>query len=173
MATDSAGRVHLALVTQTTEEPVVYQLVHLEWDGQRWSEPEAVFTTEDVPEWPRLTIGGGNQVFLAWFVRAKEDLFAVGGGRYKIWASHMRADAPPVAPTPLPTALPATATPTLPPATPTRMFGDVQSPDASSGLTGRPNIDAGAVSAMLAAGLPAVAWLALVVLGVRRMKRRT
>lgn len=171
MATDSAGRVHLALVTQTTTEPVVYRLVHLEWDGDRWSAPETVFETEDVPEWPRLAIGGGNNVFLAWFVRAKEDLFAVGGGRYKVWAAHMRADAPRFAPTPPPTPIPPTPTPLPPTATPP--FTQTSTGGATDGVSGRPNLDAGAVTVMAIAALPAVLWLAIVILGVRRVKRKT
>jgi sugar lactone lactonase YvrE len=173
MVTDSAGRVHLALVTQTTEAPIIYQVVHLEWDGTSWSQPEPVFVTEDVPEWPRLAIGGGNQVFLTWFVRAKDDLFALSAGRYKVWAAHMRADAPHVAPTPPPTRTPALPTPTAAPPSPTPFFVNVPGDGPPDGLSGRPNLDANAVSNMLVAALPAAVWLGLVALGVRRLRRRT
>lgn len=170
-ATDSAGHIHLALVTQTDEiTSTQYSLVHLEWDGLRWSAPEAVFTSEDLPEWPRLAIGGGNQVFLTWFVRPKEEIWT--GGHYTVWASHMEADAPRIVPTPLPTPLPS-PTPTPPPLTPTptplplppRINGE------QGGISGRPNLDYSAVATMAMAALPAMLWLA-VVIGVRRFRHK-
>lgn len=170
-ATDSAGHVHLALVTQTDNITTTqYSLVHLEWDGLRWSAPETVFTSEDLPEWPRLAIGGGNQVFLTWFVRPKEEIWT--GGHYTVWAAHMEADAPRIISTPRPTPLP-TATPTPIPSTPTptsvplppRMYGE------QGEIGGRPNLDYGAVATMAMAALPAMLWLA-VVIGVRRFRHR-
>ncbi len=170
-ATDSAGHIHLALVSQTTEVTTTqYSLVHLEWDGLRWSAPEAVFTSEDLPEWPRLAIGGGNQVFLTWFVRPKEAIWT--GGRYTVWAAHMEADAPHVvAPTPAPSLLPS-PTPTsapLPPI-PTPTPGPLLGGGGQGNVTGRPNLDYGAVTLMAIAALPAALWLAAVVLGVRRVR---
>jgi len=169
--TDSAGHIHLALVSQTTEVTTTqYSLVHLEWDGLRWSAPEAVFTSEDLPEWPRLAIGGGNQVFLTWFVRPKEAIWT--GGHYTVWAAHMEADAPHVAPTAAPSLLPSptpTPAPPLPTLTPTP--GPLLGGGGQGDVTGRPNLDYGAVTLMAIAALPAALWLAAVALGVRRVRR--
>jgi len=170
-ATDSAGHVHLALVTQTDEiTSTQYSLVHLEWDGLRWSAPEAVFTSEDLPEWPRLAIGGGNQVFLTWFVRPKEEIWS--GGHYTVWASHMEADAPRIVSTPLPTPLPSpTPTPILPTPTSTPLPLPPRVNGEEEEIGGRPNLDYGAVVTMAMAALPAMLWLA-VVIGVRRFRHR-
>lgn len=169
--TDSAGHVHLALVTQTDNITMTqYSLVHLEWDGLRWSAPEAVFTSEDLPEWPRLAIGGGNQVFLTWFVRPKEEIWS--GGRYTVWASHMEADAPRILSTPLPTPLPSpTPTPVLPTPTPTPLSLPPRVNGGQGEINGRLNLDYGAVATMAMAALPTVIWLA-VVIGVRRVRRK-
>ncbi len=170
-ATDSAGHVHLALVTQTNEiTSTQYSLVHLEWDGLRWSAPEAVFTSEDLPEWPRLAIGGGNQVFLTWFVRPKEEIWS--GGHYTVWASHMEADAPRIVSTPLPTPQPSpTPTPIPPTPTPTPLPLPPRSNEEQGAIGGRPNLDYGAVATMAMAALPAMIWLA-VVIGVRRFRHK-
>lgn len=170
-ATDSAGHVHLALVTQTDEiTSTQYSLVHLEWDGLRWSAPEAVFTSEDLPEWPRLAIGGGNQVFLTWFVQPKEEIWS--GGRYTVWASHMEADAPRIVSTPLPTPLPSpTPTPVPPTSTPTPLPLPPYIGGEQGEIGGRPNLDYGAVATMAMAALPAMLWLA-VVIGVRRFRHK-
>mgnify|MGYP005846973835 CR=1 FL=1 len=170
-ATDSAGHVHLALVTQTDEiTSTQYSLVHLEWDGLRWSAPEAVFASEDLPEWPRLAIGGGNQVFLTWFVRPKEEIWSVG--HYTVWASHMEADAPRIVSTPLPTPLPSpTPTPVPPTSTPTPLPLPPHIGGEQGEIGGRPNLDYSAVATMAMAALPAMLWLA-VVIGVRRFRHK-
>lgn len=170
-ATDSAGHVHLALVTQTDEiTSTQYSLVHLEWDGLRWSAPETVFTSEDLPEWPRLAIGGGNQVFLTWFVRPKEEIWS--GGHYTVWASHMEADAPRIVSTPLPTPLPSpTPTPVPPTSTPTPLPLPPHIGGEQGEIGGRPNLDYGAVATIAMAALPAMLWLA-VVIGVRRFRHK-
>jgi len=170
-ASDSAGHVHLALVTQTDNITATqYSLVHLEWDGLRWSAPEAVFTSEDLPEWPRLAIGGGNQVFLTWFVRPKEEIWS--GGHYTVWASHMQADAPRIISTPPPTPTPSpTPTPVPPPPTPTPLSLPPRTDEGGGDIRGRPNLDYSAVATMALAALPAMLWLA-VVIGVRRFRHK-
>jgi hypothetical protein len=91
--------------------------LHLLWTGEAWSEPEAVTTIEeDAPEWPRLSIGAGNQLHLVWFVRNKAAIFDSDNAQYQVWYARGEAQAPTVTtlagwPTPTPTAVSATATP--------------------------------------------------------------
>jgi len=68
MATDSAGRIHLAMIGYPEGEPAM-SLLHSEWLGYGWSDPEVVMSaaTAPFPEWPRLAIGEGNRLHLVWF----------------------------------------------------------------------------------------------------------
>jgi hypothetical protein len=68
MATDSAGRLHLAMVAYP-EGQLAMALLHSEWLGYGWGAPEIVAygATAPFPEWPRLAIGEGNRLHLVWF----------------------------------------------------------------------------------------------------------
>lgn len=124
-ATDSAGRLHLVLVGRTVEKnPKAMDVLHLTWDGTAWSTPEVIAnypvvgsdnfgnTVGDFPEWPRISIGNGNQLHVTWFVRDAGNLFG-DTASYQIIYSHRTIDAPPLSIVIWPTATP-TLVPTQP-----------------------------------------------------------
>jgi hypothetical protein len=125
IAADAAGHLHLVLVGQNPQAVVAKidqnSVYHLEWDGATWSEPTPIFTTiGDVPEWPRIAVGQGNQLNVVWFIRDKANVWSSDTGKYEIWYTRGSSSAPAVAPiswptpTPTPTSV-AAATPTLTP----------------------------------------------------------
>jgi len=118
MVTDSAGRVHLAVVGYPTGSDWL-GLLHSVWDGQGWSMPAVVTAAPPVPEYaayasaaqddsqalpllsppypeyPRLAVSRGNRLHLVWFGgdRPSVDRVAVG-----IWYSTLLTEAPEQAP---------------------------------------------------------------------------
>jgi hypothetical protein len=135
MATDGAGNLHLVLVGRIAADQKTLSVLHLTWDGNAWSKPEAITTLMgDVPEWPRIAVGLGNQLHVVWFVRDAENVWKSDSGKYRIWYARGTSSAPPATPavwptptqtptpkavasrvpTPTPTLLP-TPTPTLDP----------------------------------------------------------
>jgi hypothetical protein len=137
MATDAAGHVHLTFIgnrsdfVQSPNDKPTFSVMHVAWDGSKWTEPEIITQVKgDVPEWPRIAVGLGNQVHVTWFTRDEANVFgnvALGAAErfgYKVWYSQRTVDAPAIAPiiyptsTPVPTATPEplvqAAEPTLP-----------------------------------------------------------
>ncbi len=95
MATDSAGNVHFVMVGRKTEDANALSLLHLVWDGFRWSPAETITTLQgDVPEWPRLAIGNGNKLHLVWFVREEAHIWSADPEHYQIWYAQRTTDAP-------------------------------------------------------------------------------
>ena len=114
MAVDSAGVVHLISVGRTTQDQAVLSVVHTTWNGS-WGSPEIVHTqqpgpTGDYPQWPRIAIGEGNKVHVAWYLRrgglqrfnSDEEI-----PNYEIWYSTASVNAPFIPPQPVPTLAPA------------------------------------------------------------------
>ncbi len=127
MATDSDGNVHLVLVGRTAKDQQSLSVLHLSWDGSTWSEPEIITTlVGDVPEWPQLAIGNGNQLHVAWFVRPQAEIWT-GGGKYQIWYAHGVSSASAIPAVIWPTL---TSTPTLltPTSTPFRLASPTPTP---------------------------------------------
>ena len=111
MATDNAGVVHLVLVGRTFLQRSL-SVLHMTWNGSAWSKPEAIATFRgDVPEWPRLAIGGGNRLYVTWFVRDEAEIWS-GGGDYRIWYAQSLSAAPAATPVVLPSLTPALLAPT-------------------------------------------------------------
>lgn len=99
LATDSAGNTHLVMVGRITPDEESVRLLHLVWNGSAWSNPETIRRYEgDQPEWPRLTIGLGNQLHLVWFVRDKASIFLSEAGKYVVYYARATADSPALAP---------------------------------------------------------------------------
>jgi hypothetical protein len=123
MATDSAGSVHLVLVGKATDERGTLDVIHLNWNGIDWSEPEVITSyLGDAPEWPRIAVANGNQLHVVWFVRDEDHIFDSDRGDYYVWYSQRTINAPAIEPITFPTATPApiiTPTPTYAPPTPT------------------------------------------------------
>jgi BNR repeat-like domain len=113
MVTDAAGHVHLALVAYSgnADSP---DLLHVEWDGQRWARVSVVSHAPPFPEYPKLAIAEGNRLSLVWF---GGDRLSVDRKPTGIWYSTLQTDAPHVvshaaaaSPTPI-TRAPAPITP--------------------------------------------------------------
>lgn len=103
MAVDSAGRVHLVMVGRRLLEQPNSELIHLVWNGSGWSAPSVIASyTGDMPEWPRIAVGLGNQLHVVWFVRDAENLFNSDAGNYQVWYATSTTDSPPIAPVAVP-----------------------------------------------------------------------
>ena len=110
MATDSLGNLHLVIVGRITELQKSLNVLDLVWDGTEWTKPDIVATyTGDVPEWPRVAVGNGNQIHVVWFVRDEAHIWDSGSGRYRVWYSKGEADAPFVNSVAIPTITPTSA----------------------------------------------------------------
>jgi hypothetical protein len=100
MATDSAGRLHLAMVAYP-EGQLAMALLHSEWLGYSWGAPETVAfgATAPYPEWPRIAIGEGNRLHLVWFGGSAASVDRVPVG---IWYSSKVTTAPHLTAQPIP-----------------------------------------------------------------------
>ena len=131
-AIDSAGKVHLVFVGQCKLNQEGLDLIHLTWDGTSWSEPDIV--TEyygDVPEWPQIVVGLGNQLHVVWFTRDAKHIWTSDDGEavYQIKYARGLADAPAVDPEAypyqLPTKQPGPTATAMPTASPTAMIASL------------------------------------------------
>lgn len=105
-AGDSAGHVHVLLLGRFSPQEEALNVIHAEWDGRQWLPPTRVFASTDPPEWPRIALGGGNQLVGVWFTRDKEHVWDTVNGRYQIWASSLQTTSPAQTPVPLPSRVP-------------------------------------------------------------------
>ncbi len=126
MATDSAGNVHLVLAGRSEADSETTCLLHVVWNGTRWLTPEIIAEwVEQVPEWPRIAIGLGNEVHVVWFLRDLEGVWDDEADvRFTVWYARATAAAPAIPPATArpPAAGTAAATPSsepLPALTPT------------------------------------------------------
>jgi len=167
LAVDSAGHLHLLMVgfvEPNDQERVNPWLLHLVWNGRSWSQPRVVMGGELYPEWPRLVLGAGKHLHAAWHTRSKEDLFRSEKARYRVWYSSLHTDAPEATALPFFTPVP-TAAPTLVAATavpPTATPLPAQALEAPT-LPGRPKWEQSALTTILLAMLPVLAFVGLVV----------
>lgn len=120
MAVDADGIIHLVLVGRLTGLAGSLQILHLAWDGIKWSEPDVIETySGDAPEWPRIAISEGNKLNVVWFLRDAEHVWDTVNGNYTIWFSQLQTSAtgiipkirPTRTPTPIVTEQPGIATP--------------------------------------------------------------
>ena len=103
MATDSAGRVHLVLVGRRAVEQTQAELIRITWDGSGWSQPDVIAAYGgDMPEWPRIAVGLGNELHVVWFVRDVGSLFNSDAGNYRVWYSTRTVDSEAIAPVDVP-----------------------------------------------------------------------
>lgn len=167
MAVDSAGIIHLVAVGRLSlpEDSGVY---HLTWDGSSWSEPEAIYTGEGWPEWPRIAIAQGNKMHVVWFVRNQ---LGTGGGLYKIYYSTSLTDAPELALVPTPTPSPTPAPPTPTPEPTRQSLPDFTGVDVQVDPT-RLRTENDDVSQLALAMTPLVVLLGAVVVVARSIRRR-
>jgi hypothetical protein len=169
MEFDGAGNAHLLAVGFRTESKgSIPALLHLVWDGQRWSDPEVIYEGPLYPEWPRLAIAEGNRLHAVWFSRVV--LYGDDVDIKQIWYSTKQLGGPAVAPPPLftPTALPtATPAPTMPPA-PT---SPPRQALAARGLEAPLTWERSSIDMVGVALLPVAGLLALLVVGARLFRR--
>ncbi|MDW8068676.1 MAG: sialidase family protein [Anaerolineae bacterium] len=110
VAADSRG--HLHFVVSGRNSPTGRQAIfRLEWDGTSWLEPEQVSPYEGYPEFPRIAVGLGNTLHVAWY--SKQWSGYEEGQEMRLWYSARKIPAPAWTPAPLPT-------PTETPPPPTR-----------------------------------------------------
>lgn len=134
--------------------------------------PSACQKVQRYPEWPRIAVGLGNQLEVAWFTRNVKDRYTSDYAEYQVWYSARQIDAPAVAPV----APPPTATPPPTPA-PTATLVPTPMPTLSAQAASAPLLEerlAWEGPGMLAVGLsalPALGFVALVV-GVARLRAR-
>lgn len=108
-ATDSAGHIHLLVLGRLSSQEKYLGLIHLVWNGSEWSSSNRIYASSDPPEWPRIDVGAGNQIYATWFTRDERHINDSERGRYKIWVSSYQASAPSQTPAPLPTPTPTSA----------------------------------------------------------------
>ncbi|MDW8232059.1 MAG: sialidase family protein, partial [Roseiflexaceae bacterium] len=124
MATDGEGNVHLLVVGYpTTMSGIVpgavpSMVLHLMWNGSRWSLPEIVSANEFYPEWPVIAVSSGNTLHAVWYTRRGDGMAADERDRYRVWYSSRQLDLPETAPLPLFTPTPTAAFIAVPTATP-------------------------------------------------------
>jgi hypothetical protein len=90
-----------SILLETPSVPrIPLSVLHVEWDGTAWSQPEAITTIfGDVPEWPRIAVGLGNQLHVVWFIRDEAHIWDSGGGtEYQVFYSKSLSSAPAVNP---------------------------------------------------------------------------
>ncbi len=175
MAADSQGHLHMVMVGRTNETQKSLSVMGLVWNGEAWSRPGIVTTIEgDVPEWPRLSIGNGNQLNLVWFRRNKAGIFKSDEGQYSIWYARAEAEASNVPAIIFPTYTPDPAiTPTAesapsetqPAAAPTRLV-------INQGEPIKVYTEANYLMIALQSMLPVVALVVIVVIAAVRMRSR-
>lgn len=108
LGVDSSGVVHLVMVGRRSLEQQDLALLHLQWDGSGWTQPETIVRYDDrYPEWPRLAIGLGNVLHVVWFVRSSTDVFRSDSGNYEVYYSRSVTESPAVAPITPPAGAPA------------------------------------------------------------------
>lgn len=175
MAADSAGNVHFVFVGRSLDYRAGQQLIHLVWtplDGA-WVEAQIIAAYRgDVPEWPRLTVSGGNHLHLVWYVRDRYHVFDSDNGRYQVWYAHTEVDAPPKGlsiepsetampiPTPTATTVPPTPRPTLDPSI--ADFGSEVPPIDN---------ETAALTLLVKSLAPAILLLGAVAIGIRLWRR--
>jgi hypothetical protein len=75
-----------------------HHVLHTEWNGNQWSAPMPIFTTNGVPEWERIALGSGNQLHAIWFERPAGFEWKTTGGNYAIWYARGTSGAPAIEP---------------------------------------------------------------------------
>ncbi len=92
--------------TSPDEGKTRMNVFHMVWDKNAWDDAEALaLYVGDVPEWPRIAVGLGNQLHVVWFVRAENDIWK-GGGDYSIYYSTKTIKSPRSTPAAYPTIVP-------------------------------------------------------------------
>src|SRR5690606_1141670 len=77
--------------------------LRLTWDGSSWSPPDVIAAYQgDMPEWPRIAVGLGNELHVVWFVRDAENLFNSAAGNYRVWYSTRTVNSEAIAPVEVP-----------------------------------------------------------------------
>jgi hypothetical protein len=179
MAPDSSGNLHLVLMGRTAEDQTSLSVLHLAWDGSKWSEPDVLATyAGDMPEWPRIAVANGNQLNLVWFVRDKAHVWGgtdASPALYTVWFDHGLAQAPAIPAASYPTPAVVTqrrTTPTPgPQLRPTPAPSRAAIPAASTSPVTPPNLENNLLK-LFGVGLIPSLGLILIVLVVKKIRGR-
>lgn len=179
IATDSSNQLHLVLVGRTSPNQASLDVLHLVWNGSAWSAPEVVANlVGDIPEWPRIAIGNGNQLHVVWFVRDAATIWQSDIAKYKVWYARGSSASPAVTPVPWPTPTP-TLTPVIqnaPTSTPTPRPSPTATPTldpaiarvvVSDGVAGSIYTDNDEVVMLAASLVPAIVIIGIVFIVLR------
>lgn len=135
LVVDSAMNHHLVLAGRLSageRDPV--ELLHVSWDGTRWSGVDVIYRGPGFPDSPRLGISEGNHLHAVFFVR--DELYRQSSGNYEVYYCEAVSSAPRQTPLPTPQPSPsATPRPTatqMPTPTPSPTLPPVASVDVGS-----------------------------------------
>lgn len=105
MATDSSGKVYLALAGRQNRGQGYTGLYVLAWDGSQWSNPVSVAdNSHDFPEYPSIVVSEGNLLHLVWTKRGNSRIFNLPDETYNIYYSEATSSSPAQTPVPVATA---------------------------------------------------------------------
>jgi len=98
MATNSAGNIQLVAggylspdFPRRPNEIPPHSLLHLEWNGAEWSDPQSIYMGDWYPEYPHILIERGNQLYVMWHLR--EELWQ-SRTPHQVWFAHGESTAP-------------------------------------------------------------------------------
>jgi hypothetical protein len=159
MATDSAGNLHLVGALRLSAFDPAPSIVHIEWDGERWSAPERVSTGPGFPEHPRIVVERGNVLHVVWEVKESGTL---GAQRIDVWYATKQLETPVL--TPVPTPMPSPMPTLTPPPSPTPAATPYPTlANASAGLPDGLDTEGDEVFRLAIALSPAVLVISLVI----------
>lgn len=90
LAFDGDGRVLFSFIGEATGTPSGRAVMFTSYLDGEWSRPLRVAVHDGVPEYPRLAVSLGNQVFLTYFLRTKNQ---DGAERMSVWVVRGTSDA--------------------------------------------------------------------------------
>ncbi|MCG3207996.1 MAG: hypothetical protein FOGNACKC_01597 [Anaerolineae bacterium] len=169
---DGAGNLHLVLVGRPNNGYIegTNSILHLEWNGKTWSEPEVIFTSSEMPEWPKIAVANGNELHVVWFVYHYD---TKERERYQIWYANKKLITVPTAtPRPLPSPSPTPQIIGTPAVTPT-LVPTILPPEIANIPVSNPGViytETDELITVAISVIPAVLIIGLVVFGYRRFR---
>jgi hypothetical protein len=98
LAVDGDGRFLLAYAGYDPEDPTEISVMMTTFNGKEWSSPEVIGEHDGYPEYPRVAVSLGNQVYVTYFVR---DELHDDNTPQSVWVVRGVTNAQPVDPVPV------------------------------------------------------------------------
>lgn len=98
MDVDGDGGVLLSYVGVNPDAPSGLSVMLTRYFGGQWEEPQTIATPEGFPEYPRLAVALGNQIYVTYFVR--EEMFE-GDADLRVWMVRGESEARSIEPVPI------------------------------------------------------------------------